>query len=126
MFSGGAASVDDVTRLQPSPVDPLQIYSARLLEAWSTGQSLVPFNDFSSSAIPPSTEREVTDILRRAMSSRVLPFEVARLMLLLQSNCDIVPIPPAFLHLWLDQGNADLCYVYVSALGMRSVSSVEP
>jgi len=126
MFSGGAASVDDVTRLQPSPVDPLQFYSASLLEAWSTGQSLVPFIDFSSLALPLSAEREVTDILRRAMSSRVLPFEVARLMLLLQSNSDVVSIPPAFLHHWLDHGNADLCYVYVSALGMRSASSVEP
>lgn len=127
MHNGVKPSVDDVSgRLLTTPVDPLSFFSADSLDAWKCGRSLVPFREL----VPPADpRRDAAELVMRASTTPLLPIETSRLMTHLRGDSDLatlldVPIPA--LQTWLDRGNVDVLYVYLSAVGMRNAARLEP
>lgn len=128
MFNGAksTAADDASSRLLPAPVDPLSYFAADSLVAWGAGSSLVPFRELS----PPADSRlDAAELVARASTAPLLPIETSRLMIHFQSDADLASllnVPPSAMSAWMDQGNLDALYVFLSAVGMRSAVRLEP
>ena len=127
MYSGVKPSVGEVSnRLLFTPVDPLSIFAADSLDAWNCGRSLAPFREL----VPPADpRRDAVELVMRASITPMLPIETSRLMTHLRGDSDLaaaldVPVPA--LQAWLDRGNVDMLYVYLSAVGMCNAARLEP
>ena len=119
-----STSVDELQlRLMPTPVDPLHFFTVESLLAWSTGKSLIPYQEPQLTPESPiDCKKRTQDIIQQASLRSMLPFDTVRLMTFLRENFDVGVVfdyPPSVLRAWLAQSNVDISYVYISSLGMR-------